>query len=129
MSPRPGDEPLEQVWTCVAAEVDGAVDAGAIGRRTRTREATFAFRRDAEAWLAGYDGEGFTLSGPTPVAMLWHGETDSPSNCWICRVSEDITASTEPQDRALLYDVSRGAPGAHRLKVAFAGLEGAIRNG
>lgn len=84
----------ENVWTCIAAEHEDengetVIDHAEIGTRRRERYGQFAFKAEAEAWIAEQVAEGFVLdSGPTPLATFYHGPTDSSSNAWSARVSK-----------------------------------------
>lgn len=83
-------EVLEQTWTVIAAERDGEPLVDEIGRRMVTRRASFAFRDEAEAWLAEQAAEGWAVDGePCPLATRYFGETDSPSNCWSASVERE----------------------------------------
>lgn len=78
----------EHTWTCIAADVDGELDAKAIGQRQLCRRGVFAFRAEADEWVNEQEAEGFTLhSGPAPLATIYFGPTDSPSNCWSVEVT------------------------------------------
>jgi hypothetical protein len=86
-------EVVEQTWTTIAADRDGEVLPDEIGKRRMTRHVHFAFRSEAEQWIAKQEAEGFSPSyGPTPCATPYHGKTDSPSNCWSAEVSRDDLA-------------------------------------
>lgn len=81
----------EQVWTTLAADVDGVVQEQEIGKHHRTRHIYFAFCEEAEAWLIEQEAEGWSLRhGPTACATAYFGETDSPSNCWSCEVEKEV---------------------------------------
>ena len=85
----------EQTWTTIAADIDGVVQNEKIGEQTRTRHIYFAWREEAEAWLAEQEAEGWSKRhGPTSTATAYFGDTDSPGNCWSCEVEREM-ASTE----------------------------------
>lgn len=88
---------VEETWTTIAADRDGEVLPDEIGRRTVTRRAHFAFRAEAEAWLADQEKEGFKIpdgfSGIAPCATRYFGPTDAPTNCWSVNVEKPIEES------------------------------------
>lgn len=87
--PTVGGDAVERVWTIIAAEVDGEPQPREIGRQRREQVRYFAMRRAAAAWALLMATRGYTIDGPSPLAVNYHGETDSPSNAWI------VTASIE----------------------------------
>ncbi len=83
-------EVREDIWTTIAADVDGVPQEEEIGKRRYRRRVMFAFKDVAEIWLAQQAEEGFErVHGPTPCAAAYFGETDSDSNCWSCEVEKD----------------------------------------
>lgn len=93
VSPTVGGGTVERVWTCIAASTaDGEPLEGAVGRRTLERVAAFAYRHEAETWLAGQVFDGLTAGGIVPLATAYHGLTDSPSNCWSVRATKEYPA-------------------------------------
>lgn len=82
----------ESVWTTIAADIDGAPQEEEIGKRRTRRRVMFAFKDEAETWLDEYERQGWErVSGPTPCAAPYFGETDSPANCWSAEVELDTT--------------------------------------
>lgn len=87
----------EQTWTVIAADHmddDGntVIDHDEVGTCRLERRGEFAFKVEAEAWIAEQLAEGFELdSGPCPLATFrYHGPTDSDSNAWSARVSKAV---------------------------------------
>jgi len=77
----------EKIWTCIAADEDGVVQADKIGVVTYSRSALFAYRVEAEAWVVNQAVDGFVLTSLCPCAThRYHGPTDAPSNCWSATV-------------------------------------------
>jgi hypothetical protein len=84
----------EQRWHCVAASAEDAagnevVLPDEIGRVVIERRAYFAFRDEAEAWIASQAQDGFRRRSLSPAATFYHGPTDAPSNCWVASVERD----------------------------------------
>lgn len=87
-------EVQEDVWTTIAAEIDGEMDHESIGQRQRRRRVKLAFKEQGEHWLGEQEEKGWTrVHGPTPCAATYFGPTDSPSNCWSCEVAKEVDAS------------------------------------
>jgi hypothetical protein len=89
-SPTVNGPTVERHWTTLAVEVDGELVPDARGLITCEREAWFAFRADAEAWVVAQRAEGFA---PAPgsaaicsLATRYFWPTDSPTNAWCARV-------------------------------------------
>ncbi len=77
----------EDIWTTIAAEIDGVIQEKEIGTRKSRRRIMFAFKSEAENWITQQATEGWNwVHGPTPCAAAYFGETDSSSNCWSCEV-------------------------------------------
>lgn len=77
--------------TLVAAEVDGIPDNTNIGQVTEYRTAYFAWRDEAQAWIAEQAAEGFAQHGFGGAAIRYFGPTDAESNAWFAEVSKVIT--------------------------------------
>lgn len=86
-TPRVGGPAVERVWTLIAAELDAVPQP--IGTRRRELVRWFAFERAAAAWALLHAALGYEIDGPAPLATMYHGPTDSPSNAWT------VTASRE----------------------------------
>lgn len=82
----------EMFWTVIAAELDGVIQPDEIGRRIEERYVRFAFRSEAEAWIAEQEAEGFAAGDPVPCATLYFGPTDSPSNCWSVSAQKELSS-------------------------------------
>lgn len=81
----------ERVWTVIAAERDGVSDPAEVGRRESTRRTHFAFRAEAEAWVAAQAVEGYGSPEYANAATAYFGPTDSHGNCWAVKVTKDLT--------------------------------------
>lgn len=83
---------VENIWTCIAEEVDGEPVAESVGTRELERSAYFSMKDAAERWLERQASEGFEVRGPTPLATRYYGPTDSPSNAWAVRATRAVAA-------------------------------------
>lgn len=82
-------EVREDVWTTIAADIDGAIQEEEIGKKRTRRRVMFAFKDEAEVWLDEHERQGWERTrGPTPCAAAYFGETDSPANCWSAEVEK-----------------------------------------
>lgn len=82
-------EVREDIWTTIAADIDGVVQPKEIGKRHTRRRVMWAYKDQAETWLDAHESQGWErVHGPTPCAAAYFGETDSPSNCWSCEVEK-----------------------------------------
>lgn len=68
-------------WVTIAAEVDEVPRPDLVGQVRETRSANFAYRAEANEWLATQEAEGFTGT-VAALATSYYGPTDAPSNCW-----------------------------------------------
>jgi hypothetical protein len=86
----------EYVGTCIAASTyddDGneVVDPEPINKRTLFRDGEFAFKAEAETWIAEQEAAGFEVRGPVPLATWrYHGPTDSVSNAWAAHAERPV---------------------------------------
>ncbi len=79
----------EDIWTTIAADIDGIPQGAEIGKRRTRRRVMWAFKDEAEAWIDAHERDGWDpVHGPTPCAAAYFGETDSPSNCWSAEVEK-----------------------------------------
>lgn len=79
----------EDIWTTIAAEIDGVPQKEEVGKQRYRRRVMFAFKEETEAWLDEQAADGWEhVHGPTPCAAAYFGDTDSRSNCWSCEVDK-----------------------------------------
>ena len=79
--------PEASEWVTIAADTDDVPQPGEIGKLRTELSARFAYRAEADTWLAemqrgGYDG---TIAS---CACSYYGPTDAPGNCWSVSVSK-----------------------------------------
>lgn len=81
----------ETPWTVIAAEINGEIAHEEIGKQGLRRRTQFAYRAEAEAWIAEQEAEGWTCRwGPGALATAYFGPTDSPANCWSVEVEKEV---------------------------------------
>lgn len=77
-------------WITLAADVDGVAQPEKVGTRTHQLRAYFAYKAEAEAWLAEQQANGY--EGAIGMAAIsYFGPTDSPSNAWFVQAEREIT--------------------------------------
>lgn len=79
----------ENHWRTIAADADGVPQPEKTGQVRIEREAKFAWRAEAEQWVAEQKAEGFGEAFIASAATTsYYGLTDAPGNCWQARVEK-----------------------------------------
>lgn len=95
----------DTTWRTVAADLNGVPQPEKVGTCTRQLRAYFAYKVEAQAWLAEQQADGY--EGTIGMAAIsYFGPTDSPSNCWFVQVERELHQTFAEHTAAMLAAVT-----------------------